>query len=70
MVGIAYSAATPGAAPFVQVGSQVTKGQTLFIIEAMKVMNQIRSPKDGKVVEILFHDAEPVEYDHPMMVIE
>lgn len=70
MVGTAYSAATPGAAPFVQVGSQVTKGQTLFIIEAMKVMNQIRSPKDGKVVEILFHDGEPVEYDHPMMVIE
>ena len=70
MVGTAYSAATPGAAPFVQVGSQVTKGQTLFIIEAMKVMNQIRSPKEGKVVEILFHDGEPVEYDHPLMVIE
>ena len=70
MVGTAYSAATPGATPFVQAGSQVTKGQTLLIIEAMKVMNQIRSPRDGKVIEILFHDGEPVEYDHPLMIIE
>jgi acetyl-CoA carboxylase biotin carboxyl carrier protein len=70
MVGTAYSSANPAAQPFIQVGSEVKKGQTLLIIEAMKVMNQIRSPKDGKVVEVLFHDGEPVEYDHPLLIIE
>ena len=70
MVGTVYSAAHPGSAPFVQIGSQITKGQTLFIIEAMKVMNQIRAPKEGRVTHILFHDGEPVEYDHPLMIIE
>ena len=70
MVGTVYSSANPSSAPFVQAGSQVTKGQTLLIIEAMKVMNQIRAPRDGKVIEILFHDGEPVEYDHPLIIIE
>lgn len=70
MVGTVYSSANPSAEPFIQVGSQVTKGQTLLIIEAMKVMNQIRSPREGKVIEVLFHDGEPVEYDHPLIIIE
>lgn len=70
MVGTVYSSANPSSAPFVQAGSQITKGQTLLIIEAMKVMNQIRAPRDGKVIEILFHDGEPVEYDHPLIIIE
>ena len=70
MVGTVYSSANPSSPPLVQAGSQVTKGQTLLIIEAMKVMNQIRAPRDGKVIEILFHDGEPVEYDHPLIIIE
>ena len=70
MVGVAYLAPEPGAAPFVRVGEQVTKGQTLLIIEAMKVMNQIRAPRDGRVTQIHIEDAEPVEYGAPLMLIE
>ncbi len=70
MVGTAYAAAAPGSPPFIQVGQQVTEGQTLLIIEAMKTMNQIPSPRTGTVTEILFEDAQPVEYGEPLVVIE
>jgi acetyl-CoA carboxylase biotin carboxyl carrier protein len=70
MVGIAYLAAEPGAAPFVQVGDRVSKGQPLLIIEAMKVMNQIRAPHAGRVARIFIEDSAPVEYGAPLMLIE
>jgi len=70
MVGIAYLAPEPGAAPFVSVGEQVTKDQPLLIIEAMKVMNQIRAPRAGRIVRIFIEDAAPVEYGAPLMLIE
>jgi acetyl-CoA carboxylase biotin carboxyl carrier protein len=70
IVGIAYLAADPGAAPFVQIGDTVGEGQTLMIIEAMKVMNQIRAPRAGRVSRILVEDAEPVEYGAALMLIE
>jgi acetyl-CoA carboxylase biotin carboxyl carrier protein len=70
MVGTAYFAAAPGADPFVQVGSKVKEGQTILIIEAMKTMNQIASPRSGTVTAILIEDASPVEYGELLMVIE
>jgi acetyl-CoA carboxylase biotin carboxyl carrier protein len=70
IVGVAYLSPQPGAAPFVRVGDNVTEGQTLLIIEAMKVMNQIRAPRVGKVTRIMVEDAEPVEYGAPLMLIE
>jgi acetyl-CoA carboxylase biotin carboxyl carrier protein len=70
MVGTAYSASTPGAEPFVKVGTKITQGQTLLIIEAMKVMNQIRAPKEGTVTQVLFSDGEPIEFDQPLLIIE
>lgn len=70
MVGVAYVAPEPGAAPFVRIGDEVKAGQTLLIIEAMKVLNPIKAPKGGRVVEILIHDQEPVEYDEVLVVIE
>ncbi|WP_291692158.1 acetyl-CoA carboxylase biotin carboxyl carrier protein subunit [Bradyrhizobium sp.] len=70
MVGIAYLASQPGAAPFVRAGDTVSEGQTLLIIEAMKVMNQIRAPRAGRDARVLIGDAEPVEYGAPLMVIE
>jgi len=70
MVGTAYLAPQPGAAPFISVGSSVTEGQTLLIVEAMKVMNPIRAPKSGKVVEILAKDGMPVEYGEVLLIIE
>ena len=69
MVGTAYAAAEPGAAPFVKVGDKVSKGQTLLIIEAMKVMNPIPAPHGGTVQEILFGDARPVEYGEVLLVV-
>ncbi len=69
MVGTVYLAPGPGAAPFVKVGDSVQEGQTLFIIEAMKVMNMIKAHKTGVVKEILVNDAQPVEYDEPIMII-
>ena len=69
MVGIAYLAAEPGAPPFVRVGDSVAEGQTLLIIEAMKVMNQIRSPHAGRVTRIFVEDADPVEYGAALMLI-
>jgi acetyl-CoA carboxylase biotin carboxyl carrier protein len=70
MVGTAYRAPEPGAKAFCEVGSVVKAGDTLLIIEAMKTMNQIPAPKAGTVVQILFEDAQPVEFGEPLMVIE
>jgi acetyl-CoA carboxylase biotin carboxyl carrier protein len=70
MVGTAYLAASPDAKAFIEVGQKVKEGQTLLIIEAMKTMNQIPSPRDGTVTAILFEDAQPVEYGMPLVVIE
>ena len=70
MVGTAYLAAEPGATPFVSVGSQVSEGQTVLIIEAMKTMNHIPAPKGGTVKRILVEDGTPVEYGAPLLIIE
>jgi acetyl-CoA carboxylase biotin carboxyl carrier protein len=70
MVGVAYLAAQPGDSPFVRIGDTVSEGQTLLIIEAMKVMNQIRAPRGGRLAKVLIGDAEPVEYGAALMLIE
>ncbi|MDB5549881.1 MAG: biotin carboxyl carrier protein [Tardiphaga sp.] len=70
MVGTVYWASQPGAKPFVDVGSKVKVGDTLVIIEAMKTMNQIPSPRAGTVTQILVEDGQPVEYGEPLIVIE
>jgi acetyl-CoA carboxylase biotin carboxyl carrier protein len=70
MVGTFYSASAPGAAPFVDIGQEVRIGQTLCIIEAMKMMNQIESDKGGKVTQVLVKNGEPVEFGQPLYVIE
>lgn len=70
MVGTAYLAPSPDAKPFIEVGQPVKEGQTLLIIEAMKTMNQIPSPRSGTVKAILVEDSQPVEYGMPLVVIE
>jgi acetyl-CoA carboxylase biotin carboxyl carrier protein len=70
MVGTAYLGPQPKAPPFVEVGSQVSTGDTLLIIEAMKTMNQIPAPRAGTVTQILIEDAQPVEFGEPLMIIE
>lgn len=70
MVGTVYLAPEPGAAAFAGVGDQVKEGQTLMIIEAMKVMNPIPSPRTGKVTRVLTQDGQPVEFGEPLLVIE
>jgi acetyl-CoA carboxylase biotin carboxyl carrier protein len=70
MVGTAYLASGPDAAPFVAIGTTVKQGQTLLIIEAMKTMNQIPSPRSGKVTQILVDNGQPVEFGEILMVIE
>jgi acetyl-CoA carboxylase biotin carboxyl carrier protein len=70
MVGTVYWASEPGARPFVEVGSKVSVGQTLVIIEAMKTMNQIPAPRAGTVTQILVEDGTPVEYGEPLVIIE
>ena len=70
MVGTAYLGAQPGGTPFAAVGDVVREGQTLFIIEAMKVMNQIPAPRAGRIVEILVADATPVEFGQVLAVLE
>lgn len=70
MVGTVYLAPGPGADPFINVGSKVEQGQTLFIIEAMKVMNMIKAPRSGVVKHIFVKDAQPVEYGDPIVIIE
>ncbi len=69
MVGTFYRASSPEAKPFVEVGQSVTAGDTLCIVEAMKMMNQIEADKSGTVVAILVDNAEPVEFDQPLFVI-
>ncbi|MGX5803519.1 acetyl-CoA carboxylase biotin carboxyl carrier protein [Bradyrhizobium sp. Arg314] len=70
MVGTAYLAPSPDAKPFVEIGQKVKEGQTLLIIEAMKTMNPIPSPRAGTVTAILIEDAQPVEYGMPLVVLE
>jgi acetyl-CoA carboxylase biotin carboxyl carrier protein len=70
MVGTVYVAAEPGAPPLVKVGDAVTEGQTLLIIEAMKVMNPLASPRSGTVIRILVSDGQPVEFGEPLLIIE
>jgi len=70
MVGTAYWASEPGAKPFIEVGTKVSVGQTLLIIEAMKTMNQIPSPRAGTVTQILVEDGQPVEFGEPLVIIE
>ena len=70
MVGTAYLSPQPGAPPFVRVGGTVVVGQTVLVIEAMKVMNEIPAPRSGRVTQILTADAQPVEYGAPLMLIE
>jgi len=69
MVGTAYMAPEPGANPFVKVGDRVSKGQTVLIIEAMKVMNPIQAPAGGTVTAIHIQDGQPVEFGEPLLVI-
>ncbi len=66
MVGTAYLAPDPASEPFVRVGDHVQEGQNIIIIEAMKVMNQIKSPKSGKIINILAQDGQPVEFGTPL----
>jgi acetyl-CoA carboxylase biotin carboxyl carrier protein len=70
MVGTVYLYPEPGADPFVTPGQTVTEGQTLLIIEAMKVMNQIRAPRSGRISRIFVENATPVEFGEPLLVIE
>jgi acetyl-CoA carboxylase biotin carboxyl carrier protein len=70
MVGTYYSASAPGAKPFVELGTEVKIGQTLCIIEAMKMMNQIESDKAGKVTAVLAKNGEPVEFGQPLFIVE
>jgi len=70
MVGVAYLAPEPGAAHFVAVGQQVTAGQTVLLIEAMKTFNQIKAPKAGTVTRILVENSSPVEFGEVLMIVE
>ena len=70
MVGAVYLQPIPGAKRFVQAGEQVTAGQTLLIIEAMKTMNPVPSPRSGTVLKVLVEDGQPVEFGEPLVVIE
>jgi acetyl-CoA carboxylase biotin carboxyl carrier protein len=70
MVGTFYRSASPGTKSFVEVGHSVRTGDTLCIIEAMKILNQIEADKNGKITQILVENAEPVEYGQPLFIIE
>jgi acetyl-CoA carboxylase biotin carboxyl carrier protein len=70
MVGTVFLAGSPEAAPFVSVGDMVKEGDTLIIIEAMKVMNPITAPRAGKVTQMLVENGQPVEFDQPLVVVE
>ncbi len=70
MVGTFYQASSPGAKPFVEVGQQVNVGDTLCIIEAMKILNQIESDRAGIIKKILVENGQPVEYNEPLFIIE
>lgn len=70
MVGVVYTAPEEGSAAFVKVGDQVSEGQTLLLIEAMKVFNPITAPRDGRIARILVSSGTPVEYGEPLLIIE
>lgn len=70
MVGTYYQAPSPGATPFVKAGSSVKKGDTIGIIEAMKIMNEIQAEYDCRILEVLVADGQPVEFDMPLFVVE
>lgn len=70
MVGTVYVSPEPGADPFIKVGDTVSEGETLFIVEAMKVMNPISAPRSGIVRQILIEDGQPVEFGEPLAIIE
>ncbi len=70
MVGTFYRASTPGAKPFATEGQTVSAGDTVCIIEAMKILNQIESDKSGKIIKIMVDNGQPVEYDQPLFIIE
>jgi acetyl-CoA carboxylase biotin carboxyl carrier protein len=70
MVGTYYASASPGSKPFVEIGSEIKVGQILCIIEAMKMMNQIESDKEGRVTAMLAKNGEPVEFGQPLFIIE
>ena len=70
MVGTFYSASSPGAKPFVNVGDSIVEGETVCIVEAMKILNQIEADVSGIVKAILVENAQPVEYGQPLMIIE
>jgi acetyl-CoA carboxylase biotin carboxyl carrier protein len=70
MVGTVYLTPEPGAAPFADVGAEVREGQTLLIIEAMKVMNPIRAPRSGRVARVLVSNGDPVEYGELLLIVE
>jgi acetyl-CoA carboxylase biotin carboxyl carrier protein len=70
MVGTVYTAPEPGAAAYVKAGDSVTEGDTLVIIEAMKVMNPIRAPRSGRVARVMVENGNPVEYGQVLMVID
>ncbi len=70
MVGTAYRSPEPGSAAFIDIGTRVTQGQTLLIIEAMKTMNHIPAPRAGVVKEILIENGQPVEFGEPLVIIE
>jgi acetyl-CoA carboxylase biotin carboxyl carrier protein len=70
MVGTFYRAPAPDAKPYVEIGERVTRGQTICIIEAMKIMNEIESEYDGRVVEVPVNNAQPVQFGQPLVIIE
>ncbi|RZU76497.1 acetyl-CoA carboxylase biotin carboxyl carrier protein [Micromonospora kangleipakensis] len=70
VVGTFYRAPEPGAAPFVAVGDLIRSGQVVGIVEAMKLMNEVTADQAGRVVEVLVHDGQPVEYDQPLIALE
>jgi acetyl-CoA carboxylase biotin carboxyl carrier protein len=70
MVGTGYRSPEPGAKPIVEEGAEVSAGQTLLIIEAMKTMNAIPAPRAGRITKILFEDGQPVEFGEPLMILE
>ena len=70
MVGTFYAAPAPDAAPFIQIGSAVDVGQVICVIEAMKLMNEIKSEVRGKIVEVLVHNGDPVEFGQPLFLVE